>query len=518
MKKLFLILLSLTPAVSAQARPMSLFVNMNYAGGNYCSPSEAARGCVPHAGEMATLQKNAIALGVSRQDMLVVPPPELTREYSRLDRESDNIRYSLHLLNPALKGEALKNAVSDIKEKGAAGITDPVVLQRLKGDSRASAAARAALSEKNLARLQAAFADFKQKERAIGPIDQQIRRALETVKARGGNLDMLSVSGHSVGNEIYGESGYKLFPSQVRALIKDHPELVKEPRRIALPGCYTYTSQEFDRWQNDLGVRKDSLVVGWDGTGRTRKDKIEWKYLDETFTTANRLDRILAERRGKPLALATVRKSFMVLDSVRQSNNAALSYCGYYFNHSPTGEERESCDDQWANLQERADDIEERYLTREKVPEEEPPENTTISPLRKFYSKLQKMCTRPTRDFLSAEDLAEEKAMWTDLRDRSVRTIFWRNVRSNFARCQAKEIDRVRDTAHAAGLPELALSAESGRKGFLRSYLELKAAAEKRKDSQARAVLESLKAVEPLVNLDATIPLPWTDPTNPRCD
>jgi hypothetical protein len=128
------------------------------------------------------------------------------------------------------------------------------------------------------------------------------------------------------------------------------------------------------------------------------------------------------------------------------------------------------------------------------------------------------MCPIPKDLSADEEGKAEMKKEWTDLRDRTIRAIFWKNVRDNFLRCQAREMSSLREALAAAGLPALSLDQSSGRKSFIGSYLELMKKAAERKDQAAQAALKKLESLEPLVQLDASIPSPWTDATNPRCD
>jgi hypothetical protein len=507
---------ALTPA-AAVADPMAIFINLNYADGNYCSKEDRAQGCVPKAGELESLGRNAARLGVRKENMIVIPPLAWAADRARIEWQANNIRFALHALNPALGREALRQIINDIKQIGPDGLKDPVVLQKLKDGARNKRMTGIldALGAKSLSKLQRDSLGFANRERNAGTVEEQVRAALKKAREQKGSIEMLSISGHSIGNEIFGESGLGISQSGMRDLIRDYPEFVKNPRRIALPGCYTYTKQEFDRWQTDLGARPDSLIVGWDGKGRTRNDSLEWKYLNQTFDYADSLDKRLSAPRPDKLSEATIRKGFLALKSVNASRNAAISYCGHYFNHSPTGEEIESCDEQWDTLYERATDIEHQFIANDRVPESEPPEDGPKSPLRRFYNDLQKMCPMPNYPGLDAEDKAETKKTWTDYRDRTVRTIFWTGVRANFVRCRAGDLETLRTSLKTAGLPDLVI--DQGRREFMRSYLDLSEKTKKRADTAGKAAAAALDKISPLAELDNKIPLPWIENTSPAC-
>ncbi len=506
-------------AANAIADPMAIFVNMNYADGVYCTPEEKDQGCISKPGELAVLEKNAISMGISKNNILIVPPRKAVEELKIIEREKASVRAALHLLNPALKAADLSRMEQKIREMGPAGLSDKVVLKRLRaGQNRDRKAIKfsraiAALSPKSLLRYKSNSDAFDTAEKTNGSITNQIRVALNNIRKHRGTLDMLSISGHSIGNELFGERSNTLPNADVRGIVRDYPELVKEPRRIALPGCYTYTTQEFERWQDDLGVRIDSLIIGWDGSGRKRNDPKNWKYIDEAFANADKLDQAMSN--GKFLLTEQeIRKSFRALSSFNANKEAAVSYCGLYFNTDANSMEAMNCGDQWLTLIAKESDIQDRFLAHDKIPEDNPPENTGSSPLRSFYTQLQEICPASKIEGMSQSAKDEMKASQTEFRDRTVRTIFWKNVSANFARCKDGEIQKLRKDLLSAGLPPLSLNGNSSRKEFIASYLSIMKKLKDQKNSEK--LTKSLDLLEPLIKLDSSLPLIWVE-ENPIC-
>ncbi|MGZ3656163.1 MAG: hypothetical protein ACXVCS_11445 [Bdellovibrionota bacterium] len=501
------LLLSLLAPLTAHAAPMALITNLNYADGNYCSPEDLAKGCVPKKGELASLVKACLDRGIKRSDIYIVPPVQAVGEAARLSSEKGAVIAAFRTLLPKNTKADIPAMLQAVLDKGPAGLTDPTILARLQGTpvpGSPEARAMQRLSAASLAHLQNASKGLATREAAWGPIDKQMKSALDQIRKRNGTLEVLSISGHSTGNEIFGETSYKLSPEQVRGIVKTNPELVKSPHRIYLPGCYTLTQQEFDRWHDDLKARTDSLIVGYDDSGFSRRQTQDWAYIERVSDFANQLDR--KTQMGK-VTENQIRKGLYALDGIQGYRGVAISYCGHYIAEKTT-----DCGDQWEVLGNKSADLETRYLSYEKVPEEEPPTDTSSSPLRSFYTLWQRICSAKSQyPDKGDEDLVNQmNDQRSEYKERSLRTIFWKSVEANFVRCHASEVSDLKTALSAAGL-SLPLDGNAGRRDFVGAMLKLNAVLAARSGPAADSLRQKLAFVTPLWQLNNVIPPNWVD-------
>jgi hypothetical protein len=504
-----LILLTLLFTAAAPAAPMALITNMNYADGNYCTPAELAAGCVPKPGELASLIKVCLDRGIQRSDILIVPPVGAAQEAARLGAEKSAVLSALKtLLGKDTKAD-LPRILQAIEDGGPAALTNPAVLARLHpstpplpGSPEEMAIAR--LGSASLTKLQTDAKALAAKEAKWGPIDQQMKGALTEIRKRHGTLDVLSISGHSTGNEIFGETSYKLSPAQVRALVNTNPELVRSPTRIFLPGCYTFTQQEFDRWHDDLKARRDALIVGYDDSGFSRKQSQDWAYIERVAEYADALD---ARTHVGKITENEIRKGLFALKGINGYKGVAISYCSHYISQGDT-----DCGSQWEVLENKSEDVEDRYLSFTKVPEEEPPADTSSSPLRSFYTLWQRICSPKSMypDKSEAELVQQMVDERDEYKERAVRTIFWKSVEANFARCHAGELANLKRSLTAAGLT-LPLDGTASRRDFVAGMLNVNGAVANLKGPAADKLRSQLELVTPLWKLDSSIPPNWVD-------
>ena len=136
---------------------------------------------------------------------------------------------------------------------------------------------------------------FKSHEEKLGSIASQIRTALQYAKEQKGH-DRLLCS-RSVAIPLAMKFSVKQRISFFLRMFALSSRIIrsswKQPRRHAvLAGCYSYTKSEFRALADvDLGMRKDSLIVGYDGTGLSRFNPRELQYIDQLIAYANKLDK-----------------------------------------------------------------------------------------------------------------------------------------------------------------------------------------------------------------------------------
>lgn len=171
--------------------------------------------------------------------------------------------------------------------------------------------------------------------------------------------------------------------------------------------------------------------------------------------------------------------------------------------------------------------------------------------LREFYNKLQALCPIEKAENIPPEDHEPYKEARELYRDRTIRLIFWWNVQGNFSAFHRDKLNRLAYELKQAGIkaPLPALNGETGRIEMMTKLYDVAHALQAKYEEIAKEIRDlplpgeeateeeekayqeryekaeqelnklqdlstALGVYEPLISLDARIPLNWVEPNS----
>lgn len=507
MKRLVAFLFLCLAAPAFAAGEVVFMVNMNY------SPEE-----------MAAAKKAAQARG---QEFVMVPPESDVRAGNDAGDARADLINELKKAKPGISETDQAAIASNALYYGTDGISDPALRRRL--GSRVE-------------RYRALTLAVQETEGKRGTIKSQIQEKLRELKAAGKRVDSFLVSAHSDGATLSGETSYALEQTELSALKSAHPELF-EVRHVLLLGCYTTTETSTMMWREHFPGA--SLIAGFEGRAPSRKRPAASNFITDVMAAADRLDKENM-RRQEPLGRQAVTQALRALESVRITTSA-IDYCTHRVEGIPGV--KVSCDDQWLTFGAMVSEMDRRFLSTEN-PTENPPREVSGTVLRSFYNRLQALC--PVENTSYPEDQKQSfKALREQMRDRTLRMIFWWNVHKNFGVYYERDINALSEEMKQLDInePLPKLDGSLGRKEFLKQvyavsngfarkfrdfqgrYASVKDVGPDASDEERAAVKEKREAIEreyakvqaaserfsqlftPLVTMEAKgIPQQWVEP------
>lgn len=508
MRRALWVLALLALAPQAYGADVLFMINMNY------SPQE-----------MEAAKKAAKARG---QEFVMVPPESTVKDADRVGLLRNEITRQVKRLRPDWS-EARTNAFfHELMSYGSAA-AEPDIRSKIGGKLDDYAKGAREMHRKELEEL--------------GLIHVQIQNKLQELKEAGKRVDSLVISAHSDGPNLTGETSYILTQLELKALKASNPEFFSDPRHVLLLGCYTNTETTNLIWRELFPGA--SLIAGFEGRAPLRIRPAASMFITDVLAAADQLDRANMER-NEPLAEKTVRNALRKLESVRITYSA-IDYCTHRVLGIPATNVR--CDDQWLTLFALGQDIERMYFGYGGIPEKDPPRESSGTLLREYYNKLQTLCPIERAENIMPHQRESYKQAREIYRDRTIRLIFWWNVQGNFSTYYGKELRRLTQELKAEGIEsELpALNGETGRIEMLRKIQDLygelhkkhralsaqihelpppalEASEDEKKAYQEKRNLMieglsrleelgySLSVYDPLIQLDARIPLNWVEP------
>jgi hypothetical protein len=248
------------------------------------------------------------------------------------------------------------------------------------------------------------------------------------------------------------------------------------------------------RWRQRF-FRNASLIAGFGVKAPSRYREASADFIRDTLRKADELD---SRMRGKDAILDPkfVTQAFRALDSVANTQSV-IDYCHEIVEGQP-GNNRLSCEQQWATLIARAKVIKAEYLSLSS-PSMDPPAEDGLNELREFYNLLQSTCPARESSRVPREEKENAERMRTALRETVIRLIFWWNVQKNFSTYFAHDLAELRKILPELGIrePLPALDGTTGRVDFVRKYHALKKEienAEKRaRNGRERQLVEEAK-------------------------
>lgn len=263
--------------------------------------------------------------------------------------------------------------------------------------------------------------------------DKMLEAALQRIEGQGGRLSNLVISGHSGGSTFWGSAG-RVFREGIHSVFEKFPKSRESLRAIHFMGCYSNTPETSLWWKARFPSLK--VLVGFSSKAPLSQTTASPAILKDTLLREQRFAK-LEEVKPALQAIKTVPHSMQT--SLAGTFNSC--YVGTQVKSQLLTEVNDACFGVRARLEDGAD-LFESFRQSFEGGYEDVPADTDHSPLRDYYNLLQlnSHCT--------------SLGIHLPPREQVLGLIFFKNVRRNFARYFAKELQEVSEALKKAGVSE----------------------------------------------------------------